>query len=316
MKFQAFSLTLAAGFTATALLVAPIALAEDASQLPTEPGQEIDPPETDPMHKFDSRERLARVVLFGDRRELAEEKLALEEAEALLERAINAGAEQEVIDRIQAEVDRRQATLDSSREDIARTLERIADLSDEEVFAYNRALNNAISSKLVPYLDAELLERALCADLDRHQINALTQALEQEARFTIKSERLRDLAEETGDDSYLAKAERMEAKAESQKQKFLAKIGDTSHVEPLPTDEIREEGRRHARAAAREVAHKEARKIARESARGEARVASRDRMRDKQAAKAAQREAIQLARATAREEVRNQGKANGKNKNN
>ena len=316
MKITHLSFVLAAGFSALALVLNPVAFADDELPEPVAVDEEGMSPDGDGSRKFDSLVRLERVILFGDRQELAELGRSLAEAEALLQRAIDAGAEQEVVDRIQAEVDRRQAAVDASKDEIARVKELVGELSPEQVFAYNRSLNNAISSKLVPYLDSDLLKRSLGADLDRHQINALTQALEQEARFMIKSDRFRALAEETGDDHYLAKADQMEARGESQKQKFIAKISDDPQPEQYLRDEARNEGQRQALAAARNAARNEARKLARESAREQARDASREDRGDKYAAKEAQREAMQIARETAREEARNQARGNGKSKKN
>jgi hypothetical protein len=314
VKISNLAFVLVAGFSALALALAPVAFAEDELPESVAVDEEGAGPEGDGSGKFDSRVRLERVVLFEDRQELAELKSSLAEAEALLQRAIDTGAEQEVIDRIQAEVDRRQAAVDASKDEIDRVKELIGELSPEQVFAYNRSLNNAISSKLVPYLDSDLLKRSLGADLDRHQINALTQALEQEARFMIKSDRFRALAADAGDDRYLAKADQMEARAESQKQKFIAKISDDPRPEQHLRDEARDEGQRQARAAARNAARNEARKLARESAREQAREASREELGDKHAAKQAQREAMQIARETAREEARNQARGKGKSK--
>lgn len=297
---------------AVALAVSPAAFATD-NVMPTqtvEVESEERASETDEPHRFHSRVRLERVVLFQDRQEKAELQRSLEESQDLLQRAIDGGAEQEILDRIQAEVDRRQAAVDDSQREIDRVKTLISELSEDQVFAYNRSLNNAISEKLVPYLDDELLKRGLGADLDRQEINALTQAVEQEARFAIKSERFRSKAEASGREHFLDKADRMDARGDAQRDKFLAKISDGSQ----PEVDLREEGRRHARVAALASARSEAQKRARESAREQARQASRAESAGKQAAKAAQREAVKLARTAAREEAHKQAKNNGKGK--
>jgi hypothetical protein len=299
------------------LAIAPIGFADEATQLPDDSvtDSESDRPEADEKRKFDSRVRLTRTVLFGDREEIRDLNESLERSEALLQRAIDADAEQDLIDRIQAEVDRNQIALDDAITDRDHVKELIADLSPEQVFAYNRSLNNAIESGLLPYLDSDLLERSLGADLNRKQINAVTQALEQEARFAMKAERLRDRAEETGNDRLLAKADKMEDRGEAQKEKFLARVSGSADSDRTRSD-LREEGRMQARVVAKNVAKQEARRTARENAREEARVASRDGSEAREATRTAKREAIQLARATAREEARANGRGQAKRKNN
>lgn len=228
----------------------------------------------DEESKFDSRERLERTVLLQDRQDFADAKESLETAQDLLKRAEDAGADQEIIDRLEGEVDRRQGAFDDERlalgEETERVRELIDDLSDDQVFAYNRALNNTISNKLVWHLDDDTLKRSLGADLDSHQINALTQALEQEARFDLKADHFRDLADETGKDHFYAQARRAATKADSQRKKFLDKVRD-EHTVTLPEDEVTLP-KGEARELSRNVARNEARQMARSMARTEAKA--------------------------------------------
>ena len=270
----------------------------------------------DEGRKFDSRQRLERTVLLQDRQDQADAREALEEAQALLERAIAAGAPQETIDRIQAEVDRREATVESGREEIQRVLQLVADLSDEQVFAYNRALNNTLHNGLVYDLDSETLKRALGADLDRRQINAVTKALEQEARFLQKAEYYRGLAESTGDESYLRQAARAEAKAESEREKFLARVQREPVAEP--TGECSKEERRALRAQARSLGKDEARehahKMAKEHALALAKNVAAGELRSGQRDRAGS-EAAKEAKHAANEAKQNRGRALGHEKN-
>ncbi|MBL4743440.1 MAG: hypothetical protein JKX87_02205 [Cycloclasticus sp.] len=98
----------------------------------------------------------------------------------------------------------------------------VANLLDEQVFALNRALNNAVNSGLLVDIDSEDL--ALLEGANKLQINAFTQAFEQDARFQLKADMFAIKAEETGDDKFLEMSERMEAKGEDQKEKFLARM--------------------------------------------------------------------------------------------
>lgn len=86
----------------------------------------------------------------------------------------------------------------------------VENLSDEQVFALNRSLNNAVKSGQNIDFDLDLLETIVDENYDKRQINALTKALEEEAKFLAKYE-------ETGDPKFIEKAEQ-------KKEKFLAKI--------------------------------------------------------------------------------------------
>jgi hypothetical protein len=223
----------------------------------------------DEGHKFDSRQRLERTVLLQDRQALADAREALERAQAALERAIAAGAPQETIDRLEAEVERRELAIENGHRDIRRVRQLIAGLSDEQVFAFNRALNNVVQNGLVDDLDAQTLQRALGADLDRRQINAVTKALEQEARFLQQAERFRELAESTGEERFLKEAERAEGKAEREREKFLARVQREPAV--INTDDAHGEKRLALRAQALSVGKDEAQRHARKLAKGHAR---------------------------------------------
>lgn len=87
----------------------------------------------------------------------------------------------------------------------------MANLSDEQVFALNRSLNNVVKSGLPMEYDMYLLEQVIENDYDSREINALTKAMEEEAKF-------QDPYEKTGNEKFLDRAQ-------SQKEKFLATVG-------------------------------------------------------------------------------------------
>lgn len=263
--------------------------------------------------KFDSRERLVRTALLDDRADLAETRDALAAARAELEAAIAAGAPEDEIRELENEVERRAETLEAAQEDLRlerRRLERVVNaLSDDQVFAFNRSLQNALASGLWVDLDSEGLIAALNEDYDKRQINAYTKALESDAKFTRKAESARAAYESTHDPELLRQAERFEAKAESQREKFLAKIErfDATSGERKVRDELHEEARTAAREEARNAARVEARRAAQEEARIAAREAGRDAARD-----AARDEARRGARDLARQEARSAAKQQGR----
>ncbi|MBE9525838.1 MAG: hypothetical protein IME94_02600 [Proteobacteria bacterium] len=114
------------------------------------------------------------------------------------------------------------------QDDIALTATLVGVLSDEQVFAMNRSLNNAADGKLLVNIDALDLQMVLDGNYNKQQINAFTQSFEQEARFQLKADKFTAKHEETGDDKFLDKADMMFRKGEMQKNKFLTKIDNFS----------------------------------------------------------------------------------------
>ena len=154
----------------------------------------------------------------------------------------------------------------------------MAELSDEQVFALNRSLNNAINNPFGANFDSEHLQLIVDGDYNKLQINSLSKALESEAKFLA-------LAEKTGNDKFLDKAER-------EKEKFMAMVDRfDGHVS----------GKDSAAAAAKSAAKSAAKKAAAGAARKAAKNAA------KSAAKAAAKDAVKQA-------VKNQAKNAGKGK--
>jgi len=71
--------------------------------------------------------------------------------------------------------------------EFANTALFVEGVSEEQVFALNRSLNNAVSCGLLVDIDIEDL--ALIVGANKLQINAFTQAFEQEARFLLKADK-------------------------------------------------------------------------------------------------------------------------------
>lgn len=171
-------------------------------------------------------------------------------------------------------------------------------LTNEQVFALNRSLNNAVSSGLLVDIDAEDL--ALIVDANKLQINAFTQAFEQEARFLLKADKFAAKAEESGDDKFLVIGDRMTSKAEDQKAKFIAKIGRFS-VSPSATagSVAKAEAKASAKAAAKDtskgVAKATAKQAAKTAAKETAKAAAKETAKG-----VAKAEAKRLARAAAK----------------
>ncbi len=162
-------------------------------------------------------------------------------------------------------------------------------MSDAQVVAMNRSLNNARHNRFGVDLDAEHLEAVGEGSYNDRQIMALTKALEEEAKFNAHAERFLARYEATGNEKFMDKAERFESRGAAQKEKFLSKIErfgemdaptsqETESPKSVSADmqkEVRKNSRTVARNSARESAQKLARESVREASRNEKREANR-----------------------------------------
>ncbi len=169
--------------------------------------------------------------------------------------------------------------LETAQLDETQVTAFVESLSDEQVFAMNRSLNNAVNSGLEIEYDMELLQKIVDEDYNKQQINSLTQALEQEARFLSKYE-------ETGDEKFLFKAER-------QKEKFLAKTDWFGGMKDVMKGDVSKEAAREARQAAKNSAKDAAKSAVKDAAKSAARDAAK--LAAKDAAKGAAKSAAKLA---------------------
>lgn len=296
------------------LLTGQTALSDEADGTDTEPATEItdsEDPDENPGSRFYSRDLLVQTLLSGQPAVVEEQEDSGSGDEGSSEGEsgeTDTGSEnEEAGDETSNEGDTgtedQEAAVPTSEERIAAFVDS---LSNEQVFAFNRALNNAIRSQLYSYIiyDLDLLESLDVATLSSREINAITKALEEEAKFT-------KLYEQTGNEKFLAKAE-------SQKQKFLAKAGIETDEEPTSDETVTETGDSSINASiqAGDIgAAREAAKFAAKNAKREAKIAAKEAKKE---AKLAAREARNTARSAAKEAKNeakeNKGKGKGKNK--
>lgn len=153
-------------------------------------------------------------------------------------------------------------------------------LSEDQVVALNRSLNNLNNNTFTgptsfefdgsEFMAVEFLERVTGGDFNKQQITALTKALEEKIKFLF-------LAEKTGNDKFLEKAD-------SQEAKFLAKV-DGFGTSSLTGD---------AATSSAKLAAKAAKKAAKQAAKSAAKFAAKNAAKNaaKKAAKQAVKDAI------------------------
>jgi hypothetical protein len=182
----------------------------------------------------------------------AEAKLTTAEAE-LADAQANAGdvaAAQAKVDAAQADVDAAQAKVDTAQTQVGGATGLVDQMSDKQVFALNRALNNAAHNGLGPLaFDPALLQRIIDEDLGNREIQALTHAVELHARFDQHADRFDAKADASGDTKFNDKADAMRDRGETLEGKFLARLDDPS------ADAAAEAASDAAREAAREAKH-------------------------------------------------------------
>lgn len=256
--------------------------------------------------KFYDSERLVDTLMRDEEGELARAREDVERAEAELQEAIDAGLPQDEIDERRELLELAQAEVEETElyfnEELALVREQVAKLSAAQLFALNRSLNNTLSNSLVPDLDSDELQLVLEGGYEKRQINALTKAFEEEAKFLAKAAEAERLYDETGDPALFREYEHFVAKAETQKEKFLSKVDRFVAREATRAEnqsDARGAGRRAARTAARDASRDGAKVAAREVAEQTAKAASRDAVRS-----AARAEARRAAKNSARAEVR------------
>ncbi len=187
----------------------------------------------------------------------------------------------------------------------------VANLSENQVLALNRSLNNAVQQHLALNYDLDLLERIVTDQYSKQQINALTKALEEEAKLLA-------LYERTGNEKFLKQAE-------IQKEKFLAKADRLSRdatrtaTRETTRDTLRTELKSGAdeatQLAVKEQAKVQARLMAKEAVKAEAKTMAKATADEtakglaREAALAlAKEESKQLARGSAQEAAKDVAK--------
>lgn len=242
---------------------------EDPAVIEDETGEE------DTTEKFSSRERLVDTWLGispdSEAPDLSPLEQAVSDAQTALDSAAEDISEEELASLNQALTDA-QAALQAAQDEIAAGQEAaseiealVAELTDEQVFALNRALNNTLNSPFAPELTAEQLQQIIDGDYNKHQINAFTKALEEEAKFSSLAARFEAKAEASGNDNFLMQAERMQQKAETQSARFMAKVDGVSPSEAAK-NKAKENGKSVAKSAAKSLAKNQAKEASREAA--------------------------------------------------
>ncbi len=288
---------------ASCLLLPASAIADEADSLPPED------------HKFLSEERLVDTFMRDEQRGVEQAEDDLDRARRELEEAEQAGAPEEELVELRESVETAEQELGETQggfdEELARTTLLVGELSSEQLFALNRSLNNTLASDLIVQIDSDELDRILDGDLDKRQINALTQGYEQEARFDEKARKFEALFDETGDQKLLDQSLRFSEKAESQKQKFLDKIDDFERADADNGDDAGDEARRSASEASHDSAKQNTRRSAAHAARFAAKDAARNATRDS-ASKEARRAASRAARSATKDVEKGSAKGRGK----
>jgi hypothetical protein len=135
-----------------------------------------------------------------------------------------AGAQAKV-DAAQADVDAAQAKVDSAQAQVGGATGLVDQMSDDQVFALNRALNNAAHNGLGPLaFDPALLQRIIDEDLGTKEIQTLTHAVELHARFDQHADRFDAKADASGDARFSDKADAMRDRGAALEGKFLARL--------------------------------------------------------------------------------------------
>jgi len=259
---------------------------------------------------FSSKELLSETLL-------ADDKLAVEQAQGQLDQAIAAGATEEEINALQTELDAANANLLAEETAIA---DQLTQLSDEQIFALNRSLNNAVNSQLNVNIDATNIQAIIDGNYDNRQINALTKALEEEAKFTALSGKFEQKYEESGNEKFLEHSERMLDKADSQKEKFLDKI-EKFDKDDMIRDSALEEAKQQSKQAGKDSVHEsmkeEAKNMAKETAKSVAKHSAKEdaKASAKDTAKQTAKQIVkEEGRQAAKHEQKEQSKKNGKSK--
>jgi len=197
----------------------------------------------------------------------AQTKLDAAEADLADAQANNgdvAGAQAKV-DAAQADIDAAQAKVDSAQAQVGGATGLVDQMSDDQVFALNRALNNAAHNGLGPLaFDPALLQRIIDEDLGTKEIQTLTHAVELHARFDQHADRFDAKADASGDARFSDKADAMRDRGATLEGKFLARLD--------PSDDAADAAAEAAGDAARDAA-REARHAAKDAIRDAARDA-------------------------------------------
>ena len=234
--------------------------------------------ETEERAPLDARRQLLyETVVRDDETAIEEAQAALDEAEADLAEAIDEGADPEVIAALEADRDAAQTDVDMQLGEDEALRAALEAMSDDQVDATNRALRNANANGTITDLDAATLMDIVDRDLGHREIQALTKALEEEAKFAAMGLRFEEKYERTGREKFLEQSERMTERGARQRDRFERKVDRFVDQRDAMRDEARSQVRSDARDTARENAKAEAKRAARDEARQQGRANGRGR---------------------------------------
>lgn len=209
----------------------------------------------------DSLGRYGPTVLTKAQEDLAAAEMALADAIAAGDTVEQARLENEVLPV-------KQAALTRAENFDAEVAQIVDQLSDEQVMALNRSLQNTLGNGIVPTLDLAALERIAQEGFDDHQIQAFVMAYREEAKFLAKADRF---------DPDSRQYQMAMDQAASQKERFLAKVDrfGADGADGALGNAAAALAAKEARATARATSLEEAQGAARGLARAEARHAAK-----------------------------------------
>jgi hypothetical protein len=229
---------------------------------------------------------------------------AVTDAQMALDEAVANQATPEEVTALETQLAEAQGVLDGLTTEIDETTALIDQLSDEQVFALNRNLNNALKSNLDLEYDAAMLQPIIDGDYNKHQINAYTQGLEQEARFLSKADRFQERYDETGNEGFLSKVDRFTDWAAAQRDKFMSKVDRFADEDAGGMDGAAMDTASLVGPGRSDLASGAAKNAAKQAARAAARDAAKQAAKD-----AASKEARRVARAAVKDTVKKAGKS-------
>lgn len=266
--------------------------------------------------KFDDPERLED-TLIGWQEELVDaagdDVVAAEKAR---DDAIDDGAPQDEIDALQENVDAAEKTLAEAEDNLVKEKEilpeQIAELTEEQLFALNRSLNNATNNGLIVDLNSDYMQDLLDGNYNKQQINSLTKALEEEAKFDKLSDKFAAKYDLTGNDKFSDKADMMSLKGDRQKDKFLGKVdkfgsddGDEVEHHNKAMKSMRGSAKNSVKDTAKSTTKDVAKTNAKGAAKANAKAAAKSNAKD-----AAKSNAKAVAKSRAKDNARNKAKSN------
>jgi hypothetical protein len=214
---------------------------------------------------FHDRDALVTQLDLGTQASLADAEENLAAAQADLADAQAHGGD---VASAQAKVDAAQADVAKAQTQLNGSGPIVAQLSDRQVFALSRALNDSRHNGLAPLaLDLALVQRIADEDLSNGQIQQLTHAVELRARFDQHAARFDAKADATGDARFHDRADRTRERGAALEDKFLARVDGSAAASHGAKNAAAEKAHEAADEAAREAAREHGKHAAKEAAR-------------------------------------------------